>query len=94
MIVFIITILTGIWILYNFATAVIQTLPFLDLYHGGNAIIETLNIIALRWSLPAGLFVTISGVLGLVFHKSSSGFANVKYPALIIGILFSIAVVL
>lgn len=93
--IFIFIIIFSIWILYNHFTIIFPQLYYLDLYHGGNVLVEMIHLISIRWSFPIGLILLAIGVLGLIFGKmESNNFSGIKYPALIASIIFSIALLL
>lgn len=95
MLIFNIIIILGLWIIYNFVTTLFKSLPYINLYVGNNSVIEMLNIIAIRWSVPCGVLLLLIGILGIIFRKSeSNNFSGIKYIALFFGILFSIALML
>lgn len=80
----------SLFIIYNFFTVIFTDLPYLDLYHGGNILILCLNGITVRWSGVAGFSLLLIGVLSLIFKD----FRDMKLPALIVGVIFSVCLIL
>lgn len=93
MFIFIGIIVMGIWSLYNYATMIYPFLPYLDVYQGGNSLVETVHMVTVKWSPMLGVVFLLVGVLGLIFGKSDeNNFSKLKYATFIFG--FTVSVVL
>ena len=94
MIPFILLILSGIWLEYNFFSYVYGWW-YVDLIQTGNFIIGSLNVISIKWSFPLGLLFIAYGILGIIFRKSEdTNLSQFKWGALIISLFLSICVML
>lgn len=65
-----ILLIMGIWMLYNFFTVVFPVLPYIALYHGGSVFVQSLSVLALKWSLPMSFIFMVSGAITLLDRNS------------------------
>lgn len=81
-----ILIVMGLWMLYNFFTIVFPALPYISLYRGGNAFIQSFSVLAVKWSLPMAFVFITSGVL-LLLEKDTKPKLFLVFFGLIISLL-------
>ena len=92
---FIVVIIEGLWIFYNFFTMLYSNLPYVSIFDSEFFIVQLFTSFALRWSPIVGVFLVLVGLLGLIFgKKSTNNLENVKLPALIFGSVYSLILIL